>query len=127
MKRKNNYLLIHYSLLNRLSSKIKKISRMMMKKVKSGPMMISMSLKNKKNLKKRKMINITKIRNFLQKEVNLESKEISLMSKIFSEMIQLMLFQKMILVYLKNKKKQMMTYPQDTHQWIVKIWQKPEH
>ena len=126
MKRKNNYLLIHYSLLNRLSSKIKKISRMM-KKVKSGPMMISMSLKNKKNLKKRKMINITKIRNFLQKEENLESKEISLMSKIFSEMIQLMLFQKMILVYLKNKKKQMMTYPQDTHQWIVKIWQKPEH
>jgi hypothetical protein len=87
MKRKNNYLLIHYLLLNRLSSKIKKISRMMMKKVKSGPMMISMSLKNKKNLKKRKMINITKIRNFLQKEVNLESKEISLMSKIFSEMI----------------------------------------
>ena len=86
MKRKNNYLSIHYSLLNRLSSKIKKISRMM-KKVKSGPMMISMSLKNKKNPKKRKMINITKIRNFLQKEENLESKEISLMSKIFSEMI----------------------------------------
>ena len=78
MKKKNNYSLIHCLLLNRLSRKIKKINQKMIK-VKNGQMMISMSQRKKKKQKKIKMINIIKIRSFLQIEENMESREILMM------------------------------------------------
>jgi hypothetical protein len=80
LKKKNNYSLIHYLLLNRLFRKIKMINqKMIIRIVKNGQMMINMSQRKKKKQKKIKMINIIRIRSFLQKEENMESREILMM------------------------------------------------
>jgi len=72
MKKKNNYLLIHCLLLNKMPQKIMMKNQKMIKIVKNGRMMINMSQSKKKNQKKKKTTNIIKIRKFFKKEENME-------------------------------------------------------
>ena len=76
MRKKNNYSLIHYLLLNKILKKIMmKNRKIIVKRVRNGQTMISMSQRKKKNRKRREMTNIIKIKKFLQKEGNMVLKE----------------------------------------------------
>lgn len=76
MRKKNNYSLIHYLLLNKILKKIMmKNRKIIVKRVRNGQTMISMSQRKKKNQKRREMTNIIKIKKFLLKEGNMVLKE----------------------------------------------------
>lgn len=76
MRKKNNYSLIHYLLLNKILKKIMmKNRKIIVKRVRNGQTMISMSQRKKKNRKRREMTNIIKIKKFLLKEGNMVLKE----------------------------------------------------
>ena len=76
MRKKNNYSLIHYLLLNKILKKIMmKNQKMIVKRARNGQTMISMSQRKKKNRKRREMTNIIKIKKYLLKEGNMVLKE----------------------------------------------------
>lgn len=76
MRKKNNYSLIHYLLLNKILKKIMmKNRKIIVKRVRNGQTMISMSQRKKKNRKRREMTNIIKIKKYLLKEGNMVLKE----------------------------------------------------